>query len=166
MNDKIKYVNNPSFLLMNHAEPEAHSDGFTDMMFVLISNNNSLNIRFWEENAETALMFSELCEYAQQTGRTRSSSTRKSSSGNNRALSGPSLDSLSEYCSGNSGPYRHNCCTYTLKNMKPNTRYLCIVSTFHALDNKGQLEYDLEFLSTKSPAISIQQLAPSGAWGL
>ncbi len=259
MNDKVRYVNNPTFVLMNNSE---QSDGLTDMMFVLISSSNSLNIRFWEETPQTAQLFQELCqdqsksqgengdggesgsgsvcqaaaeaeeaelleaqsrlkrrrqervdEWKQRVGCLRSgfgierstnnkhsdknpnsdkapsceyllpptegsaptlvnssslalADSRKSQSRGARALSPTSLDALSEFCSGNSGPYRHNCCTYTLKNMKPNVRYLCIVSTFHGLDSKSQLEYDLEFLSTKSPHISISQLTSSGSWGL
>ncbi|CAD7956904.1 unnamed protein product [Amoebophrya sp. A25] len=169
MNDKQRYLGNPSFLF------QAEGDQSTDMMFVLLSLGNSLNIRIWEETPQTAYFFRELFEYHSRGGASGSQRNSGIGSGNSPAGSGYSasrqsgssktklspqfFDILAESCVGNSGPYRHSCCTYGLKNMKPGVKYLCIVSTFKALQANEQLEYDLEICSTTNPHVSIRQLA-------
>jgi len=155
MNDKSKYINNPMFLLEN-LDPAGRK---TEMMFILLSNGNSLNIRFWEETPQTASIFQELVDLPLAS---KSSKIKASNLTNNM------LESLTGYCSGNSGPYRHNCCTYTLPNMRANTRYLCIASTFHALGDQAtsgrdcNYEYDFELLSTVSSHMRVTAIGPKG----
>ncbi|CAD7940849.1 unnamed protein product [Amoebophrya sp. A120] len=143
MNDKVRYLSNPSFLLMADGETP------TDLMMVLLSLQNSLNIRFWEETSQTSFFFRELIDYHSREARRKE----------RKKLSPNFLEALSEQCVGNSGPYRHNCCTHLIKNMKPGTRYLCIVSTFKPLQSGDQLDYDLEITSTANANISMKQLS-------
>lgn len=149
MNDKGRYVNNPCFLI----EAETKSD----MMIVLCSLTNSLNIRIWEENQNTEFLFRELVDF--HAARSKAIMQGKCQLRNVKPMSGASLDILSETCIGNSGPYRHNCCTHVMRSMKPGVRYLVIVSTFHCLQSDSQCEYDLEFIVTKSKSVSIKQLS-------
>mmetsp|Transcript_22533 Transcript_22533/g.56965 ORF Transcript_22533/g.56965 Transcript_22533/m.56965 type:complete len:1315 (+) Transcript_22533:590-4534(+) len=175
MNDKLRYLSNPSFLLevgtstgqssgTGGASSSSSVGGLsggelhTDLMMVLLSMGNSLNIRFWEETPQTAFFFREMLDFH---SREASGSSRRGAERENKRkkLSPQFLEALADACVGNSGPYRHNCCTYCLKQMKPGVRYLCIVSTFKPLQPGEQLEYDLEITSTQNPNVNMRQLS-------
>ena len=122
MNDRLKYLGNPTYLV--------HTNTETDLLFVLLSQQNSLNIRVWAETPENALLFSEVIEFnrrrqilaAEEAKGKGRRSGRRDSGGRTRedpGVSNNALELLTETCLGNSGPYRHNCCTLTLKDAQP-----------------------------------------------
>lgn len=164
MNDRLKYLGNPTFLI--------HTEAPTDLLFVLLSQQNSLNVRVWAETPENALLFQEVIEFnrkrsiVQQEDAKGKGGRRSARSSSTRwreepTVSSACLELLTETCLGNSGPYRHNCCTLTLKDAQP-LRYLVIVSTFHALGRESATYYNLELMSTREAEINLQQLSGGG----
>jgi len=149
MNEKIKYLHNPVYVVTANDYTE-----WGDLMVILTSDRNSLNIRCWKRDDRTEGFFRDLLAFQDLQAQRRGKNKRRSSRGLTQNL----YEGLSEYCFCNSGAYRHNSTVLKVSPLVPGAEYLIILSTFHPLNERSQLSYTAEFISTHNPKLVVQQL--------